>query len=313
MPCCGDSCRSGGSAAARLVTRARGGGRPRGPEAVLASLLRGSRRLGLPVEHAPARLPEQGPVGVLSGLDALAEVVSWRGGRDDRRLLAGPNLVMFPHEAAGLLSVAEVDVCLVPSPWVKELYEADQPALAGRIAIWPAGVDEDYWSPADPATTVAPRRALLYVKELPGQRNVTRGEIAEAERALTAAGFATEVLRYGELTREGYRAALRDACLLVFFSPSESQCLAQVEAWSVGVPTLVWDWGRFVHGGREYRSSSGPFLTAATGRPFADVDDLRALLTRWADIEPTLSPRHWVLDNMTDAICARAYWDLAHG
>jgi hypothetical protein len=248
---------------------------------------------------------------VLSDLDALAVAVAWRRRSAARRLVAGPNLVVLPSDAPRLMQADEIDLCLVPSPWVKQLYEDDAPALRGRISVWPAGVDVDFWTP-DASTPPARREALIYRKDLPGQPNAGVEEIEQAERRLRSSGFAVTTLVYGTFTRPQYREALRRADLMVFYSPTESQCLAQVEAWAVDVPTLVWARGRFTYRGRDYQSSSAPYLTPHTGREFQDAGALAALLDDWDEISAAVSPRAWVVDHLTDAIAARAYWRLAH-
>jgi hypothetical protein len=290
-----------GAALDTAVRASRGQLGPRGPQAVAASLERGLAEIGEPFELNPRRLPGgDGVVGVLSDLDALAAAIEWRRGHSGRRLLAGPNLVILPSDAPDLMAAPEVDLCVVPSDWVKDLYEEDTPQLRGRVAVWPAGVDAGYWSPGDGG-----RRALIYVKRLPGQRNVTEDELQATREAL--AGYEVTELEYGSFTRDQYRDALREAALVVFFSPSESQCLAQVEAWSADVPTFVWNCARWEHGGRVRETSSAPYLSDRTGALFDDPAELPALLQR----RDSFSPRAWVLEHMTDAVCAAAYRDLA--
>jgi hypothetical protein len=278
--------------------------RPRGPEAVLASLQRGLPAEGIEFTLNPRRLGSEGVVGVLSDLDALATAIEWRRGRPDRRLLAGPNLVILPSDEPELMTAPEIDLCLVPSEWVKRLYEEDSPELQGRVAVWPAGVDPSYWTPGEPS-----RRALVYVKRVDGQRNIQDVEVARVRTTLEHAGFDVVLLEYGSFKPSAYRSALQRADLMVFFSPTESQCLALVEAWAADVPTLVWRCGRLEYKGCVYEGSSAPYLSAATGATF--FGDFEDLIARWEELRRSFRPREWVLQNMTDAVCARAYRDLA--
>lgn len=301
-----------GAASVTLVRAARGQLGPRGPDAVAGSLQRGLEAIGEPLEVNPRRVDGPGrAVGVLSDLDALAQAINWRRDGSVRRLIAGPNLVVLPSDARDLITAPEVDVCVVPSEWVKRLYEEDSPELRGRIAVWPAGVDPEHWAPVPQRKHE--RRALVYVKELAGQRNVLPRELRETEHALKGAGFQTVTLRYGSFSRAEYLRALQTAELMVFFSPSESQCIAQAEAWSTDVPTLIWAAGRWEYGGRVYATSSAPYLSPETGASFADAAAFTELIGRWDEVRRGFAPREWVLDNMTDVTAARAYLHLAGG
>jgi glycosyltransferase involved in cell wall biosynthesis len=282
---------------------------PRGPQAVATSLVRGLTELGVPFVVDPPRLDGARTIGVLSDLEALRAGISWRREGSGRRLVVGPNLVVLPSDEPELMAAPEIDAIAVPSRWVRELYEADTPGLQGRIAVWPAGVDPARWRPPIPAEPRG-RRALMYVKALNGDEMALEAAVEAAGSALAAAGFRTTRLSYGGITPRAYRRALAAADVLVFFSPSESQCLAQVEAWATDVPTLVWARGRLEYRGRVYSSSSAPYLSSATGAAFADGDELAALLVGWDELAAGFAPRRWVLENMTDAISARIYRDL---
>jgi glycosyltransferase involved in cell wall biosynthesis len=246
---------------------------------------------------------------VLSDLRALAQGIELRRGGTVSRLIVGPNLLELPSEAEELMSAPEIDAVVVPSEWIRKVYELDCPALAGRVALWPAGVDTGYWSPARRQRRRAPR-AFVFHKA----REVTRSPGHEAKAAaeqLRERGFDVTVLLYGRFTQRGYRSILRECDLGVVFGHSESQGLALAEAWSVGVPTLVRTYPEVPIGGRTFACSAAPYLSASTGAFFADAQQLASLLDRWRELAPDLDPRGWVLANMTDEICARAYLALA--
>ena len=290
----------------------------RGPSAVLSSLSRGLRELGVPFELN--RWSQRGnarALGVLSGIDALEAGVRWRSGTDGGRLLAGPNIVVLPSEARDVFGRAEIDLVVVPSPWVKDLYEQDMPELRGRVVVWPAGVDPHYWRPSharEAERMRGPGHAVMFVKDSPGQANAPSALLADARMLLESSGLCVEEIRYGAYSRRAYLSKLQGADVMVAFSPSESQGVALVEAWSTNVPTLVWDQGIVSIGGIEYRSSSAPFLSGKTGAFFSNAGELDALLESFrGEGKPHFSPRRWVLDHMTDAICARRYQELAEG
>ena len=59
-------------------------------------------------------------------------------------------------------------------------------------------------------------------------------------------------------------------------------------------------------------SGCGKSVTALSIlRLVADPPGLDELVGRWAELRLQLSPRQWVLEHMTDAICARKYLSLA--
>jgi hypothetical protein len=209
------------------------------------------------------------------------------------------------------MTAPEIDVCVVPSDWVSRIYEADAPELRGRIAIWPAGVDPEYWKP-DALRLARDRLALIYLKVLPGQHNATDAQVQSAQDVLKRAGFAVTLLQYGSFGHVDYLRLLQAADALVYFSPTESQSVSLAEAWAADVPTLVWDQGRFTYKGRDYRTSSAPFLSSHTGAAFEDSDALAALMQGWDHLRATFRPRAWVLEHMTDVKSASVYWHLAH-
>jgi hypothetical protein len=106
-----------------------------------------------------------------------------------------------------------------------------------------------------------------------------------------------------------YFAALRRCTLLVNWVDHETQGISLAEAWSADIPTLVWNPG-FVFQvvqakNHVFECSSAPYLTDATGRFFRDLDAFTALLADFAAGKLRFSPRQWVLNNMTDTICAQ--------
>jgi hypothetical protein len=251
-------------------------------------------------------------------VEALRDAIAWKREAPGGRLIAGPNLVALPSEAGGLISSSEIDLVLVPSPWVKDLYEEEEPVLCGRVAVWPAGVDPSYWAPA--ATSNYQRRqsahphALIYLKALAGQRNPSDGDLCQTRTELERAGFSHEQVEYGSYRSDGFLSALQRADLMIAFSPSESQGVALLEAWSANVPTFVWAMGEAFIQGRTFETSSAPFLSHETGAEFKNCSELADLLEGFTDCgSGRFRPREWVLKNMTDSQSAKRYWHLAHG
>jgi hypothetical protein len=235
---------------------------------------------------------------VLGPPESLPAAIDWKRRGGVELLLAGPNVVDDPRNAGGVLLTPEIDRAVVASDKMRVLFESLAPSLSGRMRVWPAGVDEQYWQPSS-----RNRRdgILIYDKRMPRLA-------AELRCALSARGHRCETIRYGEKRWEKYpqrqfRAALDRSRICVFLSYDEPQGLAAAEAWSMDVPT-------FAYRAEKVRDvATVPYLTAATGCYWSSVDEVLALVEARTAAE--FDPRGWVLKNMTDAICAEQLISLA--
>jgi hypothetical protein len=277
--------------------------RYRGHPAVTRSLVEGLQKLGLSANFNPSQLDHVGKaVLVLSGTNALAQAIEWKQRGLIARLLAGPNILVFPSDHADLIAAPEVDLCVTPAEWVCKMYEEDCQDLKGRCIAWPAGVDTEYWSP-DPRARER-REVVVFVKQ-------AIDLLSASLRMLEQRGFAISMIRYGSYTQEEYRRALRRATFLIGFSASESQGLAWAEAWSADVPTFLWFQDHLAYRGRILKTSTAPYLTEHTGAFFQSVEELAHALDRW-EVSPRPSrPRDWVSSNMSDEVCAERLWRWA--
>jgi hypothetical protein len=285
--------------------------RYRGHFAVTRSLVEGLKKLDVNAAYNPDSMAGVGrTVGVLSGISPLRQAIKWkREGRIDR-LIAGPNVVDFPSQHDGLIASREVDLCVTPSALVRELYEDDCPALRGRCATWPAGVDTDFWCPGGEA----PRARHVLIFEKPTRWPLESS--AAYAKLLRDRGYEVSTIRYGHYLPADYRAVLRRSALMIGFASTESQGLAWAEAWATNVPTLLWrqDAITFTHPARGvgvYPTSTAPYLSGQTGAFFDGVPAFEALVDSWEARPEQFSPRTWVLGHMSDEICARQYLTLA--
>lgn len=282
----------------------------RGHFAVTRSLVEGLAKIGVNANYAPLSTREVAPtVVVLSGIGALSQAVEWRREGRISRLIAGPNLVDFPSDIRSLLTAAEVDLCITPSPLVCATYIDDCPELAGRCASWPAGVDSAWWAPDGARDS---RRVLVYEK----QQDRQIGPIVGYVRELNRRGFDVTVLQYGSYLPAQYRELLRRSSFMIGFSEGESQGIAWSEAWSTGVPTLMWNQTMVTYrhpraSRRQFRSSSAPYLTEACGSFFWSREEFPLVLDRFLESLPMYRPREWVLEYLSDEASARQMCTLA--
>ena len=211
------------------------------------------------------------------------------------RLIVGPNIVVRAFEEDSVLASPEIDMVLVPSRWVKAAYEADEPRLIGRIAVWPAGVDADHWAPSGGAR----HTVLVYEKCQPEAA-------AEAAEAIRAAGFVPVTIHYGNYQPKEFKRALDQALACVVVGQSESQGLALAEAWSMDVPTFVRRFDVILDEGTP--CSAAPYLTDMTGAFWSSNEELQQLLAAGT---ASYAPRDWVLANNTDCHAAKALLQIA--
>jgi hypothetical protein len=283
----------------------------RGPITVEYNLVAGLSRIGTEFRLNPNPSEVTKRVGVLRHVGALHWAI--RAKREGRvgYLAAGPNLVVTPSEAEEILLSPYIDLVITPSPWVSDLYLAQAPDLAGRIAEWAVGVDTNFWKPNNETLPESFNgHWLVYDKSHSGiDSQILVGVIKE----ITRRGHTHEILNYGDYSQVEYREALRRSGAMAFLSPSESQGIAQFEAWACNVPTLVWDRRRWEYKGQEFEGhtvSSAPYLTAECGERFFDISGLESSMDSFLERYAEYSPRVFILQNFTLEKSAQKYVDL---
>lgn len=238
--------------------------------------------------------------------EALLQCVSLKRQGAIDYLAAGPVNALHPAECDGLLLHPEIDLLIVASRWVMDLCRADAPELMSKMHVCPCGVDAGWWKPS-PARA-GEGHVVIYWKS--GSEEFC----SAVEQVAASRGRATVRIRYGSYARDAYREALQGAAAAIFMSSYETQGLALAEAWAMDVPTLAWD-PRGIAEWRGYTfraGSSAPFLTAETGVLWREVDELGGVLDRALARRHAFRPRAWVLEHMTDEVCARALYRIIH-
>ncbi len=266
--------------------------------AVTRSLLRGLKLLReAHTFNPPVDFLNYPDVVVLADVAALRHYIQLKKKGKIRKLFAGPNLVVRSNEENSILASDYIDKVIVPSEWVKNAYVKDTPEIAGKVAVWAAGVnEEEFTAPENPIKRFD---YLVYLKS-------DEKEIAEeVKKRIATAGYNFAEISYGDYSKEQYREQLKASRFLLFISRSESQGLALAEAWAMDVPTIVWDPGEVTIKGMQYENpSSCPYLTEKTGLRFRDAAGFSAILEKLNEIKNGFSPRRWLLENMTDKLAA---------
>ena len=283
-----------------------------GHPAVTESLVRGLRMDRIPFSFNPMTIDLESNklLGILGGMSTFSWALAQGVSAGKFRLLVGPNVFETPLDVGrDCLNPAIVGL-VTPSNWVRDFYASELPEFDRPIHVWAAGVDSDFWSPSKEDGSPVAQTALLYVKS----KNLDAVERAKA--ACEMAGFTVKMVTYGRYSRNQYRKALRQASVMVVVGGAESQGLALFEAWSVGVPTLV-----FRHDGRirlrnhperqiviEDPANAAPYLSPDTGLFWNSSAELLEILhaREWEKCQP----REWIVNNATLAISARKYADI---
>ena len=203
---------------------------------------------------------------VVNNVDDLEWAIANKEKVGAKELWAGPNLVVVPQELGGILNSLRIDRVIVPCEWVKEVYERESSDLAGKIQIWPVGIDTEFWYPSK-MQNKENGNILVYNK---GQDDLCMKLMPVLKRY-----GRVNVIKYGKYTPREYRQALDDAIFMIWLSRSESQGLALLEALSMNVPALVWDPGQWKYYSQELEkefifgtASSCPYFSSQYGLKF---------------------------------------------
>lgn len=281
----------------------------RGHFAVTRSLVEGLEKIGADFNYNPTTLSQLADtVIVLAGVRTLRQAIRLKREGRIRKLFAGPNVVHFSSDFGSILASSGVDAAITPCDWVIENYVTDNPSLLGRIFAWPAGVDTAFWKPE---AGIKRDRMLIFDKQ-PAAEDSER--IQPFVDYLQDQGWTVDVLerQRGKVgyTQERYLQLLQHTCLMVGFTGgSESQGIAWAEAWAADVPTLLWRNTQQVLHGRLLRVSTAPYLCEQNGLFFDDLEQFKQQFAHWQVHRTQFAPRGWVLENMSDEVCARQLYD----
>lgn len=278
-----------------VLTKPIGYGAEKGHPGVRKSLLAGLSKNQQLFNYNPTCLDECGDaVHVLADINALRQAIRLKQQGKIKYLLAGPTLMVRGNEYNHVLGSKEIDICILNSDWIQQAYEYDEPALRGKIILWPAGVNTDFWKPR--AHTQS-KNVLIYWK--------TEGKdfCNAVKETLKKYGWNPVVLKYGNYCPNEYKQFLDESAFAVFIGSSESQGIALAESWAMDVPTLVWNPGKRLIAGRMHDPvSAAPYLTSYTGAFWKEMHELEYLLEHIDDVLCPCAPREWMLENMTNEI-----------
>ena len=281
-----------------------------GHYALVRSVVEGLREIGADFNFNPASSSQLARIVYAPANEALLQAAALKRDGAIDYLVAGPVNALFADDSDNILQLPEIDMVIVPSAWTTDFYQG-VPDLIRKSRVCPCGVDAEIWKPRG---TPKERSAVVYWKS--GDERFCE----EVEAMVRRCGLEPLRVRsrHGEhniFTPDTLRQMLDRSVIAVFLSTFETQGIALAEAWSMNVPTVVWDpQGDAEWRGRHFSSaSSAPYLTPATGIAARDTAGLEPAIRQALASLAGFQPREWVLANMTDAICSRKLYELIVG
>lgn len=229
---------------------------------------------------------------VLSGYDELLKAIKLKKQKTINYIIAGPNICVLPTDIGNTFANKEIDKIITPSKWVTKSYIKNLPTIKTKITEWPAGINSKFWCPDD---KVIKKNILIYIKK---PFNIKK--ISEYINILNQKKINYKIIKYGFYNPKIYLRLLQNAKYSIFFSISESQGIAMLESWSVGVPSLIYKNNYIIYKENKIICDTSPYLTKETGLKFNSINDFKEKLMLIEQNYKNYQSRNWVLKNLTN-------------
>jgi hypothetical protein len=218
-----------------------------------------------------------------------------------QRTVFGPNLFVLPDEITKKTFDNNLKHLVVPSLWVKNVYETFPEVNSCTIDVWPVGINTDEW---DLSKNKKEKHGLLYVKNR-GER-----DILLVKKLLAKAGVTFDVIEYGNYKEEELKKACESASFAVLLTGTESQGIAYMQILSSGIPCYVFNVDTWNNEGKSknYSASSVPYFDGRCGTIANTVS-----VSHFQDFLQKLNnyqPRDYILENHTLETSAAAYIEI---
>lgn len=212
--------------------------------------------------------------------------------------LMGPNLFVLPDDRPEYYQRFRNFV--VPSEWVKAIYQDTKLFNGHRIFTWSVGIDTDLFVPEEGEAF----DCLLYYK------NRSNEDLQMIMEMLRKYEQSNNFITYGNYDEKFFRRQLRLCRYAVLLTSTESQGIGYMECLSTNTPCFVLNRSLF-KGKKEYPASSVPYFDAICGRISTLV--LPTVMNEFEDFLANLGqyrPRDYILKNHTLAKSAERYVEL---
>lgn len=280
-----------------------------GHVAVTRSLIEGLDKIGYTdYNYRPIRESDIAEhVHVLAGVEILRYAIGLKERGCIKKLTAGPNVVIFSTDENSIISNQCIDLYLQPSQWTADFHIELNAAMENRCVAWPAGVDINKLKYKQ--NVKKRKQVLIYHKEESNQF------CFRVDYLVRRHGYSTVIIKYGSYKFDEYIKILQESAFMVVIAGAESQGLYLAEAWAMDVPTICyesnyykWQYGDCIKE-RIGNVSSCPYLTKDTGVTFKELGELDDIISNIDMVLEDVHPREWVVNNMTDEVCARRFLD----
>lgn len=295
-----------------IRTIVRGAPQPRGTMRAFLNLVDGLDRLGVAYrinDYRRLRRDHDQLACVFGKPHILAKIPQ------HTPILFGTSIYSHPNDNPGLPRERDIRRVLVPSPWVRRMFEAVWPGL---VSVWPVGIDVELWAP-EPSV---PKDVdiLIYDKIVWERDRYQRELIGPLAAELNRRKLRVETLRYGDYREEELLALSKRTRAMIYLSRHETQGIAAQQMLAADIPIFAWDEGGFWQDPKYYPHevrfepvTSVPYWDGRCGVKFRGGADMESAFdVFWRGVESGIfHPRGMILENLTLEKCASAYVALA--
>lgn len=202
--------------------------------------------------------------------------------------ILGPNICTLPIDNPILINYEKYNKLLVPSDWVKELYNRWIPKY--KIFVWPVGIDTKKFLNTE--ETIKEFEFLIYFKRRSNEDLLqVINKLIELKKTYT-------IIEYGNYTESEFIEKIKKSKFGLVIDNCESQGIAIQEMMSCNLPLLVWDVKSWVDRGTEHmcNSTSIPYWSNDCGEFFYDINELPQKINTIKN--NTYNPRNYIIDNL---------------
>jgi len=292
-----------------------------------SSIIRGFRSLNLKPGSwnvNPSHMNMLGDVIWTQGCTGSREALNRLGWFQAHRGFIICGAVDVTFENRDDLADPQVGFFIAPSTWVADALRGEKTfnyVEEARIRVLVSGVDVHFFKPSHEdyeKRRLGRPMAVVYVK------NFAKPDlVSQVKNSLSARDWDVQQINYGSYNLAQFRDTLRLASAAVFLTATESQSIALAEAWSMDVPTFVYE-ANPAHPFRFYnriwlQANEAPYLNNLCGFRWNDIQHMVDTITAERNSWP-FRPRYYVLNTMTDAIsvwnvlrAAECEWQRRYG